>query len=355
MSIRDDMSIIGTTGEIDLKSAWTTQLVLLVTLLMTFGCQATSVDGMMAGSSPALVNGGTNFLPEPGGSLMTSPEDRRDEGGTDVNAGEEVIAGMNTSGTEVAGVDMVAGEVVAGEVVAGEVVAGDEAGMDDAGSLVMPVECEPGERLGLCSVCDESGNTTMPTSDSECPSVTCPTEYYSLDNTGQCVQQILSEPAEVICLGLGVCDDLDAQECQVVETEVVAQGGACQEVSSCEGSDPPEITNRPDGAICNEWGACEDGECSSSPACADFERYNNRNFYCGTGEAEDGELLCAFYVSGYGANNSGRITCTEFCERSGSTCVDGWNNDNDNNCNEGNGDDGCDVSYETQICVCVAL
>jgi hypothetical protein len=223
------------------------------------------------------------------------------------------------------------------------------AGAEVAGGL--QVMCEPGERIGLCSICDDEGGLTVPETDLECLSAECPDERFMLDEDGQCLRLSLSGQTEGRCLDTGVCDT-EAQECEVAETEVIAQGGACQEIYSCDGEDTPEIDNRPNGALCNEWGTCQNGACSTPYACAAFERYNNRNFYCGPLVDDNGDIVCAFYVNGLGANNEGRLTCNEFCERSGAICVDGWNNDNDSNCNADNGDNGCDVSYQTQICIC---
>ena len=327
----------------------------LVCVLGT-GCKTGVVESAGGNSSPSLVTGGTNFSPEPGGAEVSSTGGTLsvgdgESGGT---TSEEVEpAGADVAGTDVAGMD-VAGMDVAGADVAGETAEGGETSGTEIGGDSLQVVCEPGERVGLCSVCDDNGELTTPTTDPECPSVECPESRYNIDADGQCLRQDLSGQSEGACLELGVCD-LEAQECDVLESEVIAQGGVCQEIISCDGEELPEIENRPNGALCNEWGTCQDGECSASPDCAAFERYNNRNFYCGAGQTEEGGPVCGFYVSGLGANNNGRITCTEFCERSGSTCVDGWNNDNDVNCDQGNGDTGCDVSYQTQICVCTAL
>jgi hypothetical protein len=56
-------------------------------------------------------------------------------------------------------------------------------------------------------------------------------------------------------------------------------------------------------------------------------------------------------VNGTGIDNSGQTTCNDFCANSGTTCVDGWK-DNNGTCNRGNGGDGCDQTYSTQVCVC---
>ena len=98
---------------------------------------------------------------------------------------------------------------------------------------------------------------------------------------------------------------------------------------------------------------CQDGECTADSACAAFTPYNQQNRYCSS-DVDGQETTCTFLVYGRGLNNDEETTCTEFCERSGAECVDGWNNDNNNNCRRGDGRDGCDQSYNSQVCVCRA-
>ena len=215
--------------------------------------------------------------------------------------------------------------------------------------------CNPDEIADeLCITCGEDGSYEVPEADENCPTIECPTDEYEIDAQGSCVRTLYSEAELPLCDDINVCQSLDEQACVIQETEVVFEGDACSEIISCEAGAMPEVSPRVDGSLCNDWGTCNNGECSARLACSTFTRYNQQNFFCESEVNDEGHTLCMFFVNGRGLNNDGRTTCTEFCERDGGTCVNGWNNDNNSNCRRGNGNDGCNVSYETQICICQA-
>lgn len=280
----------------------------------------TPTGGMVIGGS--MVGGSTGGAPGGGGDLAGMM------GGSPVEGGEE------------AGNVVEAGEALGGEEIGGEAFGGSGIG------------CIPEDDFGPCAVCDDNGELSIPDTDPRCPLRECPEEYYELDNDGQCLLLTQAAPTEIECIDYNECLDPEDQLCEVVATEVIAGGSTCSEITTCGGTEPPEIAPKPDGVICNEWGTCQNGVCSAPELCIGFDRYNMLNFYCGEAADQDGNPLCAFYVSGTGLNNNGRVTCTDFCARSGATCVSGWNNANDSNCNRQGAITGCDVDFETQICLC---
>lgn len=318
-----------------------------------FGCEEVGTAPVMDSAGQA--TGGSLPPPLPGGTAAPPPAGQTTAGMTaGMTPAGEISAGATPAGDVTAGTTP-AGEVPAGEVPAGEVPAGEVAGEEIAGETPAGEYtelCDPGTSLGLCEVCDEDGYASLADSDPDCPTLECDGESYRLDDEGRCLREVLGGSAEGYCADIGVCGDLDDQECSVEESEVIAIEGECQEILSCDGPGLPELADLANGALCNEWGVCQNGACNAAAHCSVISRYNRDNFYCDAGETEAGEPTCTFFVSGNGANANGEITCTDFCALSGATCVDGWNNDNNNNCDRGNGNDGCDVLYQTQVCVC---
>ena len=269
--------------------------------------------------------------------------------------------GGTTTGGMSAGVESTGGEPLGGERFGGEMAGGMPRGGEDLGGMDLGGEstggmtssCDPAQ-TAACIQCDENGEFFMPMVDAQCPTIECPEADRSLDQDGNCVETVYNAPPLPSCEMLGRCQSIDDQSCEVSSSEVIATGGACQEVTTCESGVDPEVSQRPNGALCYTWGECQDGECSASSSCATFVPYNRDNRYCSATEDDQGVTVCAFLVFGTGLNADGRTTCTEFCERSGGACVDGWNNANNNNCQRGSGNDGCDVSYESQVCLCSA-
>ena len=215
-----------------------------------------------------------------------------------------------------------------------------------------PVEpCTPGEVLGLCEVCGEDGLPTMPERDEACPSAVCPAELYSLNTDGACEMIAQTSPEYGFCESIGACYAEDEQLCDVVSTEVVAEEGVCATILTCDGVEPPTLDARPDGALCNTWGECSNGACDAPAFCEAFTRYNTQNYLCQAGTTDNGELGCMFFVNGNGLSNNGETTCNDFCANSGTTCINGWN-DNNGTCNPNNNTRSCNQTLQTQVCVC---
>ena len=243
---------------------------------------------------------------------------------------------------------MQAGEPMAG-MQAGEPMAGMQAGEPTNG-------CDPSQpTVDPCTTCDQNSTLIMPEFDDRCPSVMCSANEYEFDAQGSCVQTEYTMPSSPRCVGLGQCQIPEEQSCEIGNTTIIAEADDCREILSCEPNEMLEVSPRPNGSLCHEWGSCRNGECNALASCANFTRYNQQNFFCESELNDEGEALCMFFVNGRGLNDDRRTTCLEFCERDGGICVDGWNNDDDDSCRQGNGTSGCDLSYETQICVCRSL
>lgn len=325
-------------------------IIILATFMIFISCNAGAVTvEEEAGVMEPIVNPYGGFPAEMNAGQF-STDNQMSTGNTPV---EEMMAGSIATEEEMAGnmpVEEMAGNMPVEEIMAGEVTAGDISEEMMAGEIS---QCNP-EVSEACVQCDENGIASVPLEDERCPMIDCSVSERSIDLDGNCVEMTYLPAVAPLCYDLGECEAVEEQICELNETQVLATGGACQEIVTCESGVDLEFSQRPNGALCNGWGTCQDGECSAAAACAEFTPYNQRNRYCRSEETNQGETTCTFLVYGLGLNGNGEITCTEFCERSGAECVDGWNNDNDNNCRRGRGDDGCNESYSSQVCVCRA-
>ena len=267
----------------------------------------------------------------------------------------EMPGGTSMGGSPEGGSEAFGGEAFGGEAFGGEDLGGELGGSDLEGM------CSATDEESPCVTCDDLGAFGAPPSDPECPNILCPTQAYTtevdMNGVTSCYRDLLSAPTEVICDDVGVCADPSTLMCTIVERELIAGADSCQTFSGCVGDDPPMTTDFPDGALCNQWGRCEDGACSAPLFCAHFERYNNENIFCDGGTLMNGIDACLFYVNRIGNlfNNGEPITCDQFCENTGNgaTCADGWNNSNGASCNfNQNNSHGCDQAFNDQICLC---
>jgi hypothetical protein len=258
------------------------------------------------------------------------------------------------------GVSMEGGGEGGSEVFGGEDLGGELSGGEIGGT---PLEemCSAMDEESPCVVCDDVGALSAPPSDAECPNILCPVQEYAtevdMNGVTSCYRDLLSAPTEVVCDDVGVCADPSTLMCTIVERELIPGGGSCQTFTGCVGDEPPMTTDFPDGALCNQWGRCEDGECTAPLFCAHFERYNNENIFCDGGTLMDGIDACLFYVNRTGNlfNNGEPITCNQFCENTGNgaICAEGWNNSNGASCSfNQNNPHGCDQAFNDQICLC---
>ena len=224
------------------------------------------------------------------------------------------------------------------------------------GGYYAPYDCSSDpdpDALPLCGVC-EGDLLVVADSDERCELPLCPTERFSLelgaDGVERCLMETLAPPA-FTCYDIDSCVPPDEQVCEPSSTEVIAEADACATISGCDDSGAPSLEARPNNALCNTWGTCNNGACSAPAVCEAVVPYNTFNRFCAVGAADSGNPTCTFYVDGRGASNNAAISCDAFCALSGLTCVDGWN-DNNGSCNPTNNNRGCDGDLQTQVCVC---
>ena len=192
--------------------------------------------------------------------------------------------------------------------------------------------------------------------DITCPRPNCPDPNYELnDDNGDlvCYESRFTVSNPNNCVAIGECVSPDIFMCEQEEAQELSRtNSTCQVIEGCTGNELPMIVNSADGELCNIWGTCQNGQCTTPDFCAQFDAYNNLNLFCSS-SVENMNQLCEFYVDGTGINGNGRITCNDFCEQvgQGASCVEGWNNQNENSCQRGDRD-GCDENYRTQICLC---
>lgn len=211
--------------------------------------------------------------------------------------------------------------------------------------------CAPGARLGLCSVCDASGEPSVPTSDDACPDVDCGQEArYArtelADGVVVCTAtQASIRPGVPRCLAPDLCQTDPAVLCGPPTAEEVARADGCQALQGCEGATPPSLQAAPDGAQCNTFGTCQAGTCSVSPGCGAFAGPSTVR-YCQEG-VDGANAFCEFFVDGPNGNS----TCDQFCQSFGTFCLAAFR-DRNNTC-EPEGGARCDEGFDDQICRCV--
>lgn len=207
--------------------------------------------------------------------------------------------------------------------------------------------------LPLCGACEE-GELVLIEYDEYCGELECAPERYSLelglDGVERCVYEELSPPP-YNCYDIDLCVPLDEQSCDVITREVVAESDSCAVITGCDDTGAPAIEPRPNDALCNTWGTCNNGVCSAPAVCEAVQRYNTFNRFCSSAVTDAGDTTCTFYVDARGASSADAISCDAFCALSGLTCVDGWN-DNNGSCNPTNNNRGCDGDLQSQVCVC---
>lgn len=247
---------------------------------------------------------------------------------------------------------------------------GGDPGMGGAGALggdpmggIPSGPCEPGDYLGLCSVCGPDGMAQVAESDAQCPEVDCGDgEVYALMQDGDaeiCTRQTITlAPAEGNCAGLGQCRDPDSPEvCVPGDPEEVARvEGPCQSIDGCIQGTGPTIENAAEGTPCDGDGTCQlDGTCREAPQCEMLAPLqcnpgaNGSTCLCTEGVADGGTPYCEILV-----REGNRTNCQTFCSARGSFCLGVWNERNDTcnhddqlNCNHDN--------LEDYVCRCAAL
>jgi hypothetical protein len=106
----------------------------------------------------------------------------------------------------------------------------------------------------------------------------------------------------------------------------------------------PTVQQAITGTACNGPGSClESGMCSIAPG--DCAALPGRS--CGEGVQNDGTPWCDLYITG----NGGQISCAQFCQANGTSCIRAWGDHNDTCEHEGSTD--CGRQQSDLICRCV--
>lgn len=187
-------------------------------------------------------------------------------------------------------------------------------GMDCQGART----CNPGERLGLCEVCNECGQPDLAEDDDECPALNCAGRNTYEREGDRCVlvRPMLSAGR---CLGPRSCRDPDdVTACGDTQRNTVATlMEECTAFEGCVGQEAPEIVAAPNGTTCGEMeeGICRGGMCDTEVGeeCAAFG-----GITCGIGTHTNGDPFCQVAVEVEGMH------CINVCSAVGSVCQRGW-------------------------------
>jgi hypothetical protein len=210
-----------------------------------------------------------------------------------------------------------------------------------------PTPCQPGTRVGPCSLCGPAGQLEMPDDDAQCPVLNC--------GGGQGQYERIIEGDETICFetmgaprlpgrcaSLGRCAT-EQEYCGDSVRMEIARGSTdpCSLMEGCEGIQPPETNNLPAGTECNRIGICRPNgnggsECTVQvPAFCRLDDTPDAKFFCENG-LENGRRYCEYFVE---PPNDGRTRCVDFCQsldmvicdqNAGEQCC--WNNSTATNC-----------------------
>ena len=228
---------------------------------------------------------------------------------------------------------------------------GDQGASPAPDMQIIPEDCQPLTRLGLCVVCSVDGEPEMPDDDLQCPEIDCSeTDSYTREDQDEDVvcMKTASAPGPSRCQALGACFNDPSVYCVEGDApvETVRAIGPCQTMEGCLGVQPGNVVNEPDGTPCPNGTCDEAGACvPDGPNCVPFEADPAHQELCGTG---DNPLYCEIFV----VEGGGRTSCNDFCLRNGSRCIDGWNDDN--GCRHGS-HDGCNGNLNSQVCRCESL
>lgn len=210
--------------------------------------------------------------------------------------------------------------------------------------------CTPGQRLGVCSVCNNDGMPSNPGLDAECPVDCAGFAYEQVPGEGGVVRCVLSERArvvdDVVCLDVGVCETDPAILCGQPNTQQFAEAMPCQLMEGCVGEEPPQVMQAPNGTACGDEGegTCNNGVCEIDDPCAINNPFAGE--FCGQGD-DNGNPWCEWYVDGPGNND---YSCHDFCSSIGMFCLAVWNNVRVG-CGHGDGWN-CNERADDQICRC---
>lgn len=227
---------------------------------------------------------------------------------------------------------------------------------DDMGrppdATVIPTDCDPGTRIGLCALCNLDGVPELPENDANCPPIDCGgDEVYErvVEGEEEVCYVTRRSPLTTNCRALGECHDDPVEFCGEATREEVERfvPGACVSMMGCQGAVPPSVEQAPPGATCNGTGFCDVvGECTVSGDCASFF-LQGRSQFCEEG-TDGGQPYCEFYLE-----PGGNTDCNSFCLANNWRCIRAWN---DNGvCVRQQQESPCGQDYESHVCRCVPL
>lgn len=197
-----------------------------------------------------------------------------------------------------------------------------QGGMGGGGACQGARTCNPGERLGLCEVCNACGQPDLAEDDDECPQLNCRNRVVYEREGPRCVvvRPMLSAGR---CLGPGSCRDPDdATACGDTQRNTIATlMDPCTTFEGCTGQEGPEIVPAPNGTVCGEMdeGICRAGMCDTEVGeeCAAFGGTT-----CGIGTHTNGDPFCQVAVEVDGMH------CINVCSAVGSVCQRAWSSAN---------------------------
>lgn len=191
-----------------------------------------------------------------------------------------------------------------------------------------PATCTPGQRVGLCEVCNACGQPDLAEDDDECPQLNCRNRAtYQLEGDRCVIIRPMLTAGR--CLGPGSCRDPDdATACGETQRNTIQTlNEECTAFEGCEGQVGPEIVAAPNGTPCGPdgMGLCRGGACDLEVGeeCMAFGGQT-----CEIGVHTDGNDFCQVAVEG--ANH-----CVEVCVNGGGVCLLAWS-----------GPDGCVTAQE---------
>lgn len=181
--------------------------------------------------------------------------------------------------------------------------------------------CQPGQRLGLCEVCNPCGQRDLAEDDDECPNLNCRNRAtYQIEGDRCVVVRPMLTAGR--CLGPGSCRDPDdATACGDTQRATISTlMEECTAFDGCEGQIGPEIVSAPNGTPCGAdgMGLCRGGACDTEigEECAAFGGQT-----CEIGVHTDGTDFCQVAVEG-------PMNCIQACQAGGGRCLLGWTSAN---------------------------
>ena len=188
-----------------------------------------------------------------------------------------------------------------------------------------PGPCQPGQSLGLCTLCGPDGAPVSAQDDPNCPPLDCESlDYYEAsrdEGVFVCHKWVHRRPPSR-CLAIETCRPApDRLGCgEPTQVEVERAESECQSFEGCAGAERPTVVPAPAGTPC-EGGICNPaGDCDDAPldACGDFA---DGAHICGFGTHVDGNRYCELAQSGEAD------TCVGVCSARNGVCLLAWSND----------------------------